>query len=124
MIETLETRNEANLGGRPAIGDWGLRIGDSSPRGRGMSNEPNFADGLEAPRRHREHRDVSKCNFYKELGLMLCGLCVSVVKDEAGGLAWGGEKACGGNAHSLACNAPAGLHCGRPGFLAGFPVGF
>ena len=48
---------------------------------RNAPNEPNFAVGRKAPRRHRGHGDVSKCNFNKELDLMLCGLRVSVVKN-------------------------------------------
>ena len=56
-------------------------------------NEPNFAVGREAPRRHREYGDVSKWNLNKELGLMLCGLRVSVVKNRGRARYWGLEIA-------------------------------
>ena len=38
----VDAPNKANLGTRRAIGDFGLRIGDSRPDGRGISNEPNL----------------------------------------------------------------------------------
>jgi len=99
--------------GRPAIGNLGLRIGDSSRRGRRMSNKPNWAGrgvgghgppygmvgekpgarnveqsqfgaGEKAPRSSGGRGDECKYNWNRDLGFMLCALCGSVVKNPAG----------------------------------------
>jgi len=77
--------NEANLCGAAAgIGDWGLPIGDSRQRMRGMSNKANWATTAHSPQRHGDHRRVRKRNCKKELDLMFYALCGSVVHNRAG----------------------------------------
>jgi len=55
------------------------RVTAHGPRATECAKRTQFRDKESSPRRHREHRDMSKYNSNKELRLMLCGLCVSVL---------------------------------------------
>jgi len=46
--------------------------------------KPISRDGGNAPQRHGVHRDGCKCNWKRELGIMLSGLRVSVVNNRVG----------------------------------------
>jgi len=60
--------------------EWQARHWGFEAVGRQDVKRTQFPRREKPPRRHGRHRDVCKCNWKKELGPILCALCISAVR--------------------------------------------